>query len=518
MVFELSDRSEAQFFANEFKPKIVYSGRPAFTWQKEDLKWIRENMFINFNNDELLNIDGYSYNAYPNNQEFTGKPVKILMFGDQFTWGFGNTDRFSTLGAIVQDKLNAKYGSGVFQIIVNSTHKASTFNFYDYYYTKGISKINPDLVIYNYFNDDINPTFNESLICRGYDKQFCQKAQNTDFFNPSYQDCIHGHYDSFSNLIGKIKMVIPRTSRIVLNNYCEPLYTYAKNNPYIWRDAVQNPTQSLYLQEWARAVGLLKDQFAGRKVGVLRMLPGAPSKDAEAVLMGIFKDKGYEVLPMKNTIKFSDFGGGTIKGKELTKINPGIEHPSAFINNIYSEDIIEYIEKSIPSSQIKSASNSIVKTTRTDSKLVAYSMPYIGVNFSSNKENSALINFDKSLVPNSLQNVQGAPTPYQFSNCVNIGASNFEFILNKDIKNGGITITDLTDSSDVSVGYYTYDKNYIRNLQIVGKYKNGMTLPLPQSSIGTTLVLIFNKYNKGCPVTHEITQPNFSFKLNYRKG
>lgn len=507
-----------KFFANEFKHEAVYPGGPGVSWEKVDLKWIRENMFINFNNDKLLNVDGYSYNAYPNNQNFTGKPIKILMFGDQYTWGFGNTDRYSTLGALVQDKLNAKYGSGVFKIIVNSTHKASTFNFYDYYYTKNTSQSNPDLVIYNFFDDDINPTFNESLICRGYDREFCQDVDNKELFNPDYQDCIHGHQDTFSNIIGRVKMILPRTSRMVLSKYCEPLYTYAKENPYVWMDVRQNPTQSPYLRDWEKAVGLLKSEFKEQKVGVVRMVPGAPKKEMEEVLMGIFKENGYDVLPMKHTIDFFTSKGMTLEGKELTKINPGVGHPSPFINNIYSEDIIEYIEKSVPSSKIKIARDSFINTNIIDDKLVSYTMPHVGMEITSNTANSATIKFDTSQVPLSLQNVQGAPVPFQFSNCQNIGSSNFKFTLNKNIKSGSITIADLTDNSDVSVGYYTYDANLNRNLKIVGKYKNGMTVPIPQSEISSTLVLIFNKYNKGCSVTDVITQSDFSFKLKYNQG
>jgi hypothetical protein len=407
LISRVNDGKYKNFFKNENKVQAVYPGAPGFSWEKINLSWIRENMFINYNNYHLLG-PGYSYNAYPNKKTIDNRIIKVLVFGDQYTWGFGNTDRLSTLGAILQEKLDSKYGENTFQIIINSNHSASTYNYFDYYAINSVKKIDPDLIVYNFFDDDIKPTFNETLICRSADREFCQNPDNKNIFTPKYQDCLYGHYDKTANLIVRFKYLSPMLTKKVLEGYCKPLLNYANKHPYVWMDVRQHPLDSPYIPIWDKAIKLLRSDLKGYQVGVARLVPGSPKWQYEDVLMGKLKSNNYDILPMNKTIKYFTGSGYTIEGKALTKINLGVGHPSAFINNIYTDDIIEYIESKIGKNKIKET-KSLVKEYPSNDGIVVGQMPLLGVKVRNNSSGEARISFDPNKIANKEINAVGAP-------------------------------------------------------------------------------------------------------------
>lgn len=519
-VFAVLEKDNAQakkFFTIDKTLISDLGGLPGRALGVEDEKWEKENIYINSN---IVNLVGSGYtdkNSQFLTKEENPNPVRILIFGDGYTWGNSNTDRYSTISSLVQDKLDTALGKNVAEVIVVTTNAASTFNHYDYFKNNSIKKYKPDLVIYNYFDNDINPGFNEALICRSETQIHCAESRfNPAEFDPAFQDCIHGEGDSYSSTLGRVKLIFPKTVKKFLDKHCQPLYLEAVKNKYDWLKVQNAPYKSVYINLWEKTVGLLKENFGSTPSAVVKLIPFAPTMEDEKRMLGVFSKSGWDVVPMDTTINYFNTNMGSPTFKEDIQIDAGVGYPSSVLNNLYAQDITKFTLGKIKPERIKEAKASATTVSKPFS-VVKYTMPTFNIVNKSLSTTESNIVFDKKLNPTFNQDPdQRGDFPFQHNNCYNLKSSNFLFTLDKSIRTGSVSLHNLPKGEAVEVGLYYYDEKYKRKYLAYGKYKEGQSMVLPSTSIDFSIVLIFPEYSAGCPMDKVIDAPDFNINLRYK--
>ena len=513
------DAKEAlAFFKNDKKAQARFIGFPGRALGVDDPKWERENIFLNDNLTELLGRRYEVTNFFSVPKSANSNPLKIVLFGDGYTWGNENTDRYSTVTALVQSKLDAMLGRNVADVVVRSISAAGTYNHYDYFKNNDVNKLNPDLVIYNFFDNDINPGFNESVVCRSMPYDKCGEIKmHAAELEPKYQDCLHGEGDSYSRNLGRFKMILPNRVKGMLEKHCKPLLDYAKKHEYNWIKALAEPFNSPFIELWKRTVKDLRASFGPTKAAVVKLIPMAPTFEDEKKMLKAYRDGGWEIVPMEKTRAYFVDSINNPTFHDDVRINPSVGYPSSFINNIFASDIANYIVKAIPKSRIDEAKKS-VRSSEQNSDLVRFTMPVFDVKIERVKEDESRVIFNKKANPIYNQDPdQKLPAmPFQFTNCHNLGKANFIFVLNKDIKSGSVSLTNLPKNEDVEVGVYYYNKEFKRVYKGLGSYKEGSYINLPETSISNSIVLIFPKRSPGCEVDKVIEIPDFSINVKYK--
>lgn len=479
------------------------------------VEWERENVFIN-DNIFLSQGGGYELKNGSKNFKSDQDKINIVIFGDSHLWGNGNIDRYSTIAMLLQDKLD-RAAPEIFNVIPLAQNGASTFLHYDYFKNNDVKRFDPDLVIYNYFYNDIDPNFSESLICRSSSVEDCQKNQGTNF-DPSYQSCIHGEGDFLSRLVGYFKFSLPNTAKKLLDRHCEPIYKRASSIGYIPDQAIKKPLESPFFNLWLEAITLLRKEIDVENVAVFDVRDQVVSKSDEEEIFSLFRDAGFEVIPEVMTDKFSyDLAKGADYFREKTMVNPGNGHKSSFLNNLYAEDLAKYILDKF-GEEVKRGSQAVKKSANfssSDFEFIPYSMPAFDVKIS-NYSKGARVEFNKSSNPQFKQRSSSNDLlPFQYANCMNLGYSNFVFNINKNIKSGSISILDLPKEK-VRLGFYYYDDDLKLNYLDYGFYRGASAISIPKSTLGTMLVIGFPEFGKGCKFDEVISAPDFNIDIQYK--
>jgi hypothetical protein len=494
---------------NKFQtPETNLQIYPQFYGNDSDPNWSRENTFIN-NNNYLR--QGYGYEIKTDNiipKEVNPDPTRILIFGDSFLWGNGNTDPSSTLDSILYRKLNSPGSTPKYEVKLLTQPGRSTFNYYDLFTENPIQSYNPDIVIYAYHGNDYMPSFTESLICKKLSIKACQSSNART--NPQYQSCLKGDAGIIPVLISKTLANRPNLRHQLILRACEPIYLKAKKEGYDQDQYFNNPTASPYYSDWIKALSLLKQELSPYKVLVANLTSEISTQKTNEFMEEKMQAAGYDVIPMSLTYKAVYLKDELIPNSNLlVKVNPINDHPSSYLNNAYADDIINYLGINI---------NQIEETNPSDKnlsskKLVAYTMPYFDITNQSITPNKSKLTFDSKANPTHTQSIIGNPNlPFQFANCMNLGYSNFQFTLGVNQPGKQIKISNLPKNEKHEIGFYYYDEKLARKYQKL-KLNTSNLYQLPKSEIPPTLTISFPEYAVGCPLDKEITAPNFEIEL-----
>ena len=513
------------FFKKDGKiEKTIFSSFPV-TGSLSTLNWERENTFIN---DNIFLFQGGGYQIKDLNQinpKDNPNPINVVIFGDSHTWGNGNVDRYATITQMIQDKLDKIAGKNVFSVRVLASNGASTYLHYDFFTWNSVSKYKPDLVIYNYFNNDIEPAFNESLICRSTPIASCPQTKSATL-DPSYQNCIHGTGDPLSRILGALKFQFPNIIKKMLDQHCQPIFIKAEKRTYDPQDAVKHPFTSPYFNTWVKAVNLLYSTL--RKdttvpIAIADLKDFSIPKDVEDRMISLTKSAGFDVIPMVETEK-SIYNPRPPAGMDLgayivanSFINPGNSHTASHINNLFATDIVGYILKKVPTERLNQAKSA--RTSQEDkTPLIAYTLPYFDTKIINTSPNQSIFTFSKSFeTPYTQRTSSVEQLPFQYVNCANLGVPNIIITLNKNKKTGSLLLSDLPQGIAPNLGFYSYDDNYRLIYTPVGKYTGpGQILKIPPSALSYSLVLSFPDPNlQNCEYNKEIVAPDFSLSIKY---
>ena len=481
---------------------------PQFYGNDSNPNWSRENTFINNN---IYLRQGYGYEIKTDtliSEEVNPDPTRILIFGDSFLWGNGNTDPSTTLDSILYRKLNPLGQIPKYEVKLLTQPGRSTFNYYDLFKENPIQSYKPDIVIYAYHGNDYMPSFTESLICKKLSIQDCQSSNART--NPNYQSCLKGDGGILPKLISKTLTNRPNLRHQLILRACEPIYLKAKKEGYDQDQYFNNPTASPYYNDWIKALSLLRQELSPYKVLVANLANEASTQDTNEFMEDKMQTAGYDVIPMNLTYK------AVYKKDELTpnsnrlvKVNPINDHPSSYLNNAYADDIINHLGIKVNQ---PNESNTTDKK-QTTKNLVAYTMPYFDITNQSINPKKSVLTFDSKANPTHTQSIISNPNlPFQFANCMNLGYSNFQFTLSINQPGKKIKISSLPKNEKYEIGFYYYDKLLIRKYQKL-KLNASNVYQLPTSEIPPTLTLSFPDYSTGCPLEKEITAPNFKVEL-----
>jgi len=484
---------------------------PHFFGNHSNAQWLRENSFIN---DNLYLRQGYGYELKTDSLipiELNPNPTRILIFGDSFLWGNGNTDPSSTLQSILYRELNPPNSTPQYEIKILSQPGRSTFNFYDLFKNNSIADYNPDVVIYGYHGNDYMPSFTESLICNELSVKECQFSNART--NPEYQACLHGEKNKLSSFFTKTLSRRPNLQHELILRACEPLFTKASKEGYDQDKYFNNPTASPYYQPWIKALSLLRESLAPHQVLVANLTSAASSLETNKFMEDKMGQAGYQVIPMNNTNKAVYEKTSSIPQPELlTHVNPINDHPSSYLNYAYAKDIISYLKDNNLLS-LKPKANPLINTPKN---LISYTMPYFDIINKTISPTSSRITFNSNL---SKPYPQSIPTddnlPFQYANCMNLGFSNFQFTLNEGYKSGKLKLENLPQKEKIEFGFYYYSKDYIRNYQPLTPNANNL-YPIPKSNYPVSFVLSFPRHSKGCSLDKEISAPNFEIAITYQ--
>lgn len=513
-ILEGDNKKEREFFKNDRKIGELKYNLPGKATGIEDFRWERENIFINDNNIDLVGRGYDIKNLNEVSKEDNINPVKILIFGDGYIWGNANTDRSSTITVLLQKKLDAIYGKKVTEVKLLSNSAAGTFTIYDYFKKFGLKGYKPDLVIYSYFDNDFNPSFNESLICRSESKEFCDSQKNSPaIFDPKYQDCIHGEGDSTSQLIGKIKNLFPKQSYNLLIKKCAPLLEKAKKNPYNPLITQRKPFTSNFIELWEKTMGDLRNIFKEYDAAVFKPVPFAPSIEDDKKIRNVFVKSGWDNIPLTITEKYFKEHMNDQGFWEDIKINQSIGYPSSILNNLNAQDMVNYITKKISKEKIENAKKTLSKDLSNEN-LVSYTMPVYNVKNNYISSNESEIIFDKSLNKPYNQDPDGKEElPFQHANCMNHNSANFLLTLNSEIKSGNISLSGLPKNEKIKIGLYYYGENAKRMYKEIGDYRENMVIKMENTTITNVIAIIFENHSKNCPVNKEISAPDFKVSV-----
>lgn len=504
----LLDKSQSPEVNNFQVPETNLQIYPQFYGNDSNPNWSRENTFIN-NNTYLR--QGYGYEIKTDTLipiEVNPDPSRILIFGDSFLWGNGNTDPSTTLDSILYRKLNPLGQTPKYEVKLLTQPGRSTFNYYDLFKENPIKSYNPDIVIYAYHGNDYMPSFTESLICKKLSVKDCQSSNART--NPNYQSCLKGNGGILPKLISKTLTNRPNLRHQLILRACEPIYLKAKKEGYDQDQYFNNPTASPYYNDWIKALSLLKEELSPFKILVANLTSEQSSQETNKFMEEKMQAAGYDVIPMNLTYK------AVYKKDELTpnsnrlvKVNPINDHPSSYLNNAYADDIINHLGIKVNQ---PNESNTTDKK-QTTKNLVAYTMPYFDITNQSITPTKSKLTFDSKANPTHTQSIISNPNlPFQFANCMNLGYSNFQFTLSINQPGKKIKISNLPKNEKYEIGFYYYDKLLIRKYQKL-KLNGSNVYQLPTSEIPSTLTLSFPEYSAGCSLEKEITAPNFKVEL-----
>lgn len=479
-----------------------------------DTPWVRENVFINAN---IYLQQGFGYqlnNFHDTALNENSKSYKIVMFGDSYTWGNGNVDWANNIGNELERELNRETESNIFEVVTRARNGRSIYNHYDFFRAFSLNDLNPQMVIYNYYVNDAIPSYTEELICGQRVASAC--SADNPLIDPSYRACLRGKGSFPAELINRLRNQYPLTTQNILTRYCDPKLKKAQAIKYNYEDVLLNPPASPYYSTWLEALPLLQQEVAPYSIHVANLYASAGHKEANKILLQDMKNAGYGIIPMTNTTK--TIGEEILpreKEDQLVKklwVNPGNTHASSYLIRQYVLDIAKYVKENLNEEKYLSAKKN--SSPLQPAKLVTHTMPTFAIEVESKDSKNANLFFDKDskpLYPQSI--VEGEKMPFQYANCLNLGYSNFQFMLAKGTK-GKLRIQGLDSKNKTNLGFYIYDDQHSRRYLSVKEGKlNTMVVDIPSSFGSPTLVIGFPDYGKGCPINKVIDAPDFNVSL-----
>ena len=476
--------------------------------------WVRENVFLN-DNLYLQQGFGYQLNNYQDvAEENNPDSYKIVLFGDSFAWGNGNSDWANLIGNELERELNAPTQSNIFEVITRARNGRSIYNHYDFFRAYSLNQLNPQMVIYNFYVNDPIPSFTEELICGERGAKDCNS--DNPHTSPIYQNCLRGEGSFPAKLFNLFRSDFPLVTQKMLTRYCEPKLKNIQSLTFDFGKVLLDPPTSPYYDTWLETLPLLQKELAPFPIHVANLYTSPVHTEANKILMKDMKDAGYPIIPMKQTLK--EVGDKMLSKEEeqvldsKLMINPGNTHASSFLTRKFALDMAEYIRENINKKAYAAAKIKASKI-RPD-QLVTHTMPSFAVEVVSKDANQAKITFNKeNHQPYDQKIGEGKPLPFQYANCLNLGYSNFQIMLSNG-STGSLSVQGLDNSIKTKLGFYYYDEEHVRLYQELNvKITNNLKVKIPYSKGNPALVIGFPEYGNGCAINKVIDAPNFKLQL-----
>ena len=458
-IYEYQNSSRIHTITDNLISNKLYPGVLDST---SETPWVRENVFLN---DNLFLQQGFGYqlnNYHDEPLKDNPNSYKVLLFGDSFTWGNGNPDWADNIGNLLERELNASSQSNIFKVITFGRNGKSIYSHYDLFNNYSLIKIEPEMVIYNFYVNDPIPSFNEALICGERQAKDCNLENPAT--NPVYQKCLRGDGSEPAKLINRLRASFPLSTQGLLTRYCDPKLKKLEVANFNFGEILLNPTKSPYYKSWLDTLPLLQEVLAPYPIHVANFYSSPVHAKANQTLIQDMVKSGYSIIPMKETLKIV---GDKILPREEEEIldaklmiNPGNTHSSPYLNQLYARDMAKYIMENLKEKAYDRAKESAVAFI--SSRLVTHTMPTFAVKVKSDDNADATVTFKKEGEKLYDQKIgEGKPLPFQYANCLNLGYSNFQIMLAKGLS-GKLRIQGLDPKIKTKLGFYYYDSEHLR--------------------------------------------------------
>ena len=485
-------------------------GPPMYN-QKSIPIWDRENAFINNN---LFYMQGRGPDIRTKEQKdnlVNSKAIKIALIGDSFTWGNGAYDSGMSIGRRLEEALNKAAGANTFNILIQARNGDSTYNYVDVYTKTKIKELNPDIIVYDFFQNDVVPSFNERMICGN--KSFC--TENSPETKPEYTDCIGAKNNDFSFLVKVlIRSKFPSLANDLIIRHCDPIYQKLKIQNFDVLYLMNNPDLNPWYPTWKKAVKLFAEQTSSVPTYVANLYsPSGISPKVQNILFPEFKANNLPMIPMTNSIKLiTEHPVG-----DLT-VNKTNGHAGSPLTQAYASDIANYILTKVTPTQIK---NTEASKFSLIPNLVSSKMP-ANISLSQNTPTNVSFTLEKAVDdPKYPLAIAGEVVPAQHVLCADLMYSHIALNLNPDLKPGTkikISIKDNPDHLNLKLILANYDNSYFLNYANLGDIGQEIIFTIPQNSKGSILLIGDSNINKNCSIKEIVDLPSFSGSLEILKN
>ena len=499
---------------NSIPPTTQLNDNNLPSWDQNDNSvWDRENAFIN---DNIFFRQGGGFELkgdWQNVISSSKRPIKILMFGDSFTWGNGATNSAMVIAQRFEDELNTRTKPNTFVVVPFAKNGQSLYNFVDVLDEKKIKEINPDLVIYNYTFNDAIPNFNEGFICGETQLSDCLKRSPK--LNPDYQSCLRGE----SGIIGRsfqflTHNLFPLLSNKLLTRACAPLFAELERTEFNELTYTNFPLTNPYLPKFYQGLELLEKRF-NKKIFISNMLFTLPQDPMEGErFFKTLNERGFLTIPMTRSLakRIESLSDESVLKSML--INPKNGHASSLLTHLYASDIADFVLPTINSKLLKEAQDGSQESSQN---LIASTLPY-HASFTKQPNFSSLTYRDLPIINQYEQSFgKGTSNNDNFQNvaCANLGYANVLINFRQNLPGGSKLEVKRVKGTDLSAGLLYYDKNYQEQYLDLGSLASLNQITIPLESHGTTFIVADKKSAVGCSLAKPVNMQEFKidFKL-----
>lgn len=473
--------------------------------QKNNPIWDRENAFIN-NNIYYIQGRGPDIRTYRQKEGLVSQEaIRVVLIGDSYVWGNGAYDPGMSIGRRLERELNKATSPNTFNVIVEAKNGDSTFNYVDIYTKEKIKELDPDIIIYGFFQNDLVPSFTEKMICG--EKSACKDYSPETM--PEYRNCVEAKSGLFSHLVKKlVRSNFPSLASELMIRHCDTVYQRLKEGSYDVLTLMRYPNQNPWLPKWKEAVKILASQASGTPLAVANLKTRyGISDEAMSIITREFSKNNYGIVPMSSTAELIS----STRDDELN-VNPANGHSGSELTHSYASDIAKYILAIFPQSGKKTNHLSLP----TDSNLLINSKLPNSISLTSNKSQSADFELGKPFIDSRYPfAIAGEVVKPQYVACAYLGYSHVIINLDSEIQNN--TRYKLkTPKNDGGVLYLSlayYDANYKMIIKKIGNIGSGIEFTIPRSSNGVSLLIGDPKRNIGCSMDESINMDYFSASL-----
>jgi hypothetical protein len=443
--------------------------------------------------------------------------VKVLVVGDSFVWGQAVENLDKRWPMQLEQELNKRSDGKIFQVETLGRPGANTANEASWINEENLAKIDPDIIVLSFLDNDYVPNFTEPSVCKQYN--LCYNSNEDSDYNGlrgNLGACLIGDKSIFGVLARRVlNPFIPNITRNLLLRYCDPDKISAARGFMMEGPILLDPLKSPAWPEFKHSVNKFAKNAGKIPLYMSRISVMEMDKFKYDPIPPVFKEAGFNIVPMimsNNLIKI-------VNSEKEFWVNPADRHASSMLAHTYATDTaIEILrgERQRESEPERDNYNSTLSSAPLISNYLPATMKYSKITRVFKGEDGFVITYNKPKYEDGLQteaNVSGKKLPAQYVPCARFGRPHARIVLNPySDQNGNISIKVMNSSEPILV--FTESADY------TGRDVFGIPYLLYPGEIhifddakSVTGLVVASKKN-GCEQNEEINLTDFTLNIS----
>jgi hypothetical protein len=478
--------------------------------EAEEAAWMRDQAFLVYQNylrfgeGPAIAASQFEQPAHPNPDR-----VKVLVIGDSFIWGHGIVDTDMRWHDLLERELNTNTSPGTFEVVGMGSRGLSTLGQSQIFTAEMIDRLDPDVVVLGYGENDQIPRGDEAGICAD-GAATCGMLSLESL--PEYVECVAGRKGGAPALVRKlVHPILPNLAAELARRACDNGETRtAEESPEYYFEILRKPTAGPYWSLFVEAAGTLRASIGERPAVVVPTLTDFIPAEETAAVLDVFEKAGWDVAPMPTTEKRT----ASVDDRSVLHVMPNVDrHPSAVLTTAYATDAAKSVLAALDPTKLELARASSAAPSAT---LVSNTMP-ITVGVSGDNGSRAVVSYttpDASTVyPFAVGS--GTALPPQYVPCIQMNRPYVQVMLDPTLPTGTNVKVALTTTEPVQISSYGYDS--------AGRIVQGpiRTLrPGDALSFSTSRAVSGLRFTNGgeCRLDRPIDMTAFTVELTARRG